>query len=451
MEKLKRMIALALALVMTLSMAVIASAAKAEAADEFPEENYREEKPANQDAWIVLMPDRPDDILAEIDWDPDVTYWHYDENGNKVAWEKIRILTIGNSFNYQNDVVDRTYTNNAGGIPHIIAGMAEDFGLYVESYMVSTGGGYLNDSVQEGSAMRREITAVLERFNGDFDFVVMNDKSESPVNTPEIFFQGVAAMTSLLREYTDAEIYLQPAWPSPGKLTDCRGKEGAGVEPVYTLEELGKQICDAYYKAAADNGLNVSPAGDAVLYAYLTGSDAKLWAANMGANYNPHQGVAGAYIVACVHMETLFGVDARELTYEYDPEFVPDDENGDRLAPERYAELRAVAHAIATDKVDVHSMEPKNGYLAITMNFTDETGAVTTAARVVVNGAIETAVSYELAEGSTLGDVAVKLLDGTDVAADDYTVEYADGAVTLTLVNGAFDQPMVADIAVKAE
>ena len=71
-------------------------------------------------------------------------YWYFGEEGEPVAKTKTKILFIGNSFTYQNGVIE-----NSSGIPGIFDNIAEDLGFKCETYSVTGPGWYLESHANQ--------------------------------------------------------------------------------------------------------------------------------------------------------------------------------------------------------------------------------------------------------------------------------------------------------------
>ena len=72
-------------------------------------------------------------------------------------------------------------------------------------------------------------------------------------------------------------------------------------------------IRDAYIRCAQENSLRVSHVGEAFTYVYENHKDINLYWKD-----DKHQSYAGAYLSACVHLATIFGVDVRSANFTGD-------------------------------------------------------------------------------------------------------------------------------------
>lgn len=217
----------------------------------------------------------------------DGQYWHK-AFGESVAWEKIRVLFIGNSF---------TYTNN---VPEIFDHLAEDLGYYVETYSITGPGWYLLDHAKAEDTCGRQIDALLNA-RSDFDFVILQEQSTRPYEDHEAFEEGVRNLKEKIEATQDhAKIYLYATWGYPSVA------EGKG----WTVPEMEGMLREAYMNAAAEMGLGICPVGTAFTEIFEHESNINLYDTD-----RKHQSYEGSYLSACVHAATILGADVENTLY----------------------------------------------------------------------------------------------------------------------------------------
>lgn len=222
-----------------------------------------------------------------------------------------RILLIGNSFTYYNDM------NQPSGILYKIA-TAAGYKVTVDS--VYKGGYYLHQYLDETDEYGKQVLLRL-RSGYKYDAVVIQDQSNVPISNPSDFYNSCREFKSLV-EPTGAQLYLYETWGY---------KDGQSSLTKYGRDTLDMEmkLRTASATIAAELDIPVIYVGAAFSKSYTEHPEIELYHSDL-----KHPGVMGSYLIAWTIFGTVFGVDPATLDY-----------NG--LLPQRYADpLRAVASEV---------------------------------------------------------------------------------------------------------
>lgn len=241
-------------------------------------------------------------------------YWHLRTDGTPTVWENIKVLFIGNSFTYYND------------LPSIFEDIALSLGEVVQvdsivhgSYTLTS---YANpDDVAAPSDdpnMQGDGKTVEEKLsaNNDYDVIILQEQSTRPVDNYNAFLSAARTLKQRIDEtQTDCDVYLYATWGFP-----------AGLNGTYTtVPALEAALRSAYSDVAKAIGAGVCSVGEAFTYVYEhyrydeaagTGIDLYFDDNNDGNRTNDrHPSYAGSYLAACVHAATILGIDPRSVTF----------------------------------------------------------------------------------------------------------------------------------------
>jgi hypothetical protein len=173
------------------------------------------------------------------------------------------ILFIGNSFTFFN-----------GGVDKQLKGLAPDS----SSSVIAVGGYTLRDHLNAGEALRRIQP-------GGWDYVVLQEQSQTPVLDSQNFFNAVRDFDVAIRA-TGAHTILLMTWAYPDSLRN-------GV----TTENLAA----AYLGVGSELGILVAPAGLAFARSLQEKPGLILF------SQDGHPTLYGTYLAACVLYGTIFG------------------------------------------------------------------------------------------------------------------------------------------------
>ena len=240
-------------------------------------------------------------------------YWHMVGN-LPVIWRKYKLLFIGNSFTFYPNKVENPC------VVSVVKSLADDLGLNIEVDFVVKGAHTLKKFAdakdEQGMIVDQKLKAA-----SDYDYVILQEQSTTPVNGYNNFKQGVEALLKKVNDtQKDCEVVLYATWGFP---------DGLNNSTFTTVPVMEGLIRDAYVRCADELDLSVSHVGEAFTYVYEKHPSINLYWTD-----NKHQGYAGAYLSACVHICTLFNIDVRNATF-----------NGE-LSAEEASILRNVAYEI---------------------------------------------------------------------------------------------------------
>lgn len=225
-------------------------------------------------------------------------YWHM-VGDTPMIWKKTKILFIGNSFTYYPTDL---YSEQNPGVVAITKELADNLGLDLELDFVVKGAHTLK-RFSDANDEKGKIVDEKLKATSDYDVVILQEQSTTPVESYNSFNQGVTALVKKINDtQKKAEIYLYSTWGFPSGVT-----ENGIFSSVSVMEGL---IREAYEKCASENDLKICQVGKAFTYVYENYPDINLYWSD-----NKHQSFAGAYLSACVHLSTILSVDVREASY----------------------------------------------------------------------------------------------------------------------------------------
>jgi hypothetical protein len=173
-----------------------------------------------------------------------------------------RILFIGNSYTYFNSGIDRQLRGLA---PHIATSV------------IAVGGYTLRDHLNAGAATQSIRQA-------DWDYVVLQEQSQTPVSDPQKFFEAVRDFDVEVRARGALTILLM-TWERPDSIN-------YGVTTA--------NLAAAYQKVGSELDIPVAPAGLAFARSLSERPDLILY------SQDGHPTLYGTYLAACVLYGTIF-------------------------------------------------------------------------------------------------------------------------------------------------
>ncbi|MFI5225123.1 MAG: hypothetical protein ACHQ3P_00445 [Candidatus Limnocylindrales bacterium] len=196
----------------------------------------------------------------------------------------IRVLFIGNSYTYVND------------LPGTFSHLAASGGRRVATDSVAVGGATLADALD--SADRRQRMA-----SARWGFVVLQEQSQIPAS-PQLrqqdMFPAARTLAGLV-EAAGAEPVLFETWAHRD------GWPEAGISSYGLMQA---QVDDAYDTLSRELGVPEAPVGSA--WSIVRGQDPGL---ALWVDDGVHPTPAGTYLAACVFYATIFHADPRGLSF----------------------------------------------------------------------------------------------------------------------------------------
>lgn len=197
------------------------------------------------------------------------------------ADEEKRLLIIGNSYTFCND------------LPALLQAMAnaDKQAMQVDSYTAGAMSlrGFLN------SPQHRKGISMLEK--GNYDYVLLQDQSQTPAYKPEETLSSVQQWSTLARKY-GAKPVLFMTW-AHAEQTD--GK-------IRLQTSMHEDTARTYCKAAINSKARVAPVGEAWRRWYAKHPNAPLHTKDMS-----HPTPEGTYLAACVIYSTITGKSATSI------------------------------------------------------------------------------------------------------------------------------------------
>lgn len=192
-----------------------------------------------------------------------------------MAEEAKRVLIIGNSYTFCND------------LPNALMALSQDtkYPLEVESYTAGAMSlrGFL-DSPEHAKARK-----LVE--SGKFDWIVLQDQSQTPYYKPEETLDSVERWSKIAKT-GKAKVVLFMTWAHASA-------EGGKIRPLVDMQEKTSAV---YCQAGVANKVKVAPVGEAWARWYRKDNVKPLHVDDMS-----HPNPMGTYLAACVIHGTISG------------------------------------------------------------------------------------------------------------------------------------------------
>ncbi len=196
----------------------------------------------------------------------------------------LRILFIGNSYTYVND------------LPGVFANLARSGAHPVETDMIAPGGWTL--SQHAGS------NGTLDKINSSkWDYVVLQEQSTIPAFSVSRTQEMYPAARQLAGQ-------IEAGGAEPVFFITWGHREGVPVQGLTTYAEMQSQIDQGYLLIAQELNLPVAPVGQAWWTASQHQPPFDLWQAD-----GSHPTQSGTYLAACVFYAVIFNQSPEGLTY----------------------------------------------------------------------------------------------------------------------------------------
>ncbi|WP_269524541.1 hypothetical protein [Coraliomargarita parva] len=209
-------------------------------------------------------------------------------------------------------------------MPQMFAAIATAQGHPVEAERVTTGGWSLNKHLKAQTAMERVRT-------GEWNFVVLQDRSDNPVSNPQDTIDCVQTFAEAIQlSGAKPVVYLTMAYTEP-KLSKTYGSSD--------WEGMQLALASTYRQAAEQSGSLLAPAGEA--WAILRREHPE-WELHVGDGSHPNP--LGSYLIALTMTATMYG--------EVDVTLLPEQVGNAHLS-----EAQLAAFADAVGRVFLHGKE----------------------------------------------------------------------------------------------
>jgi hypothetical protein len=196
----------------------------------------------------------------------------------------MRILFIGNSYTYVND------------LPHTFADLAKAGGHSVETGMLAEGGWTLYDHVNNYQTSEKLKSS-------KWDFVVLQEQSEIPAveqSRMESMYPAIRLLAAQIEE----------AGATPVLFETWAHRDGAPEYGLEDYETMQFQIDQGYRNIADELGIAVAPVGEAWLTARWQNPPWELWQTD-----GSHPNEQGTYLAACVFYAAIFHESPEGLSF----------------------------------------------------------------------------------------------------------------------------------------
>ena len=200
------------------------------------------------------------------------------EIGHNNKEEKMKILFVGNSYTYFNDM------------PSLFAGICKENGVDVRVDAVTKGGYSFAHYVSEENEKGIELRAKLAE--NSYDYIILQEQSVRPAESPDTFLDGARRLCAMVRENGAKPVFYQ-TW---GRREDHKVLADHG----WTRDEMHAMLKASYVRAAEENAALLVYAGDAFDAAYRAGEE-------VYHNDGTHPSAVGSAVVARAFYDALFG------------------------------------------------------------------------------------------------------------------------------------------------
>ena len=203
--------------------------------------------------------------------------------------QNYRVLFIGNSYTYYNDLWN------------LFTQAGETLGYTIVADHVTQGGYYLDQYLNTKDEFAIQLMKCFA--DNTYSAVFIQEQSTNAIQNYERFEDGVKGLDEKIRA-NGAKTILYQTW---GRQENSPTLIALG----WTNKGMTEDLIAAYDKAAAVIGAPVSPVGAAFYDVYTTHEEIEL--------YDPdtsHPSLAGSYLSAMCHLATFTGADVRKVTFD---------------------------------------------------------------------------------------------------------------------------------------
>ncbi len=200
------------------------------------------------------------------------------------AQESIRVLFVGNSYTYVND------------LPNILTQLAQSNNKTILATSYTSGGARFITHWQSEN-LKQEIK------NGNYDIMILQGQSQEVAFPPAQFqaevYPYAQKLDSLFKVYNpEGRVIFFMTWGYKyGDANNC-----PFYPPFCTYETMSMELCQNYTSMAQDFQSEVSPIGNAWLYVYNQNHSSF----DFHSSDNSHPNIKGSYFAACVLYTTIF-------------------------------------------------------------------------------------------------------------------------------------------------
>ena len=198
-----------------------------------------------------------------------------------------RVLFVGNSYTFVND------------LPGMFTALAASGGRHVQAGMAAVGGARLADHVSSSGTAAALASA-------RWSVVVLQEQSQIPADAALRERQMVPAATELVRR-------VHAAGAAPLFFVTWAHRDGWPEDGLADYAAMQAAVDNGYLAVAREQHAGVAPVGYAWWTVVSQNPAAGLWQDD-----GSHPTVAGTYLAACVFYATVFGRNPKGLDYRAD-------------------------------------------------------------------------------------------------------------------------------------
>ena len=198
--------------------------------------------------------------------------------------ECLKILFIGNSYTYEND------------LPNTFASLARSGNHQVQTAMLAQGGWTLTDhlaSTEFSEAMQFE----------QWDYVILQEQSQIPsveASRTQSMYPAARALVERIRENGAQPIFFE-TWGH---------RNGYSENGMSNYEAMQYELNQGYTRIASELDSSLAPVGLAWFRALTENPSLELWRAD-----GSHPSEQGTYLAACVFYATIYHESPQGLSY----------------------------------------------------------------------------------------------------------------------------------------
>lgn len=189
----------------------------------------------------------------------------------------MRILWIGNSFTYYND------------LPAIFESLVKNEGREVHTLSITKGGWFLHRHADPKDEMGAKVAEALKE---EWDVVVLQEQSFQPIRDPEDY---KVSATSLINKCGKAKVFLYQSWSY-----EDGSEKLAGT--FLSFEQMHNGLSKSVHNVAAALGARIAPVGDALFVCCKEHPEIPLYCSD---HYHPS--IFLSFLAALTFYKSIYG------------------------------------------------------------------------------------------------------------------------------------------------
>ncbi len=250
-------------------------------------------------AWNTTLETNGEFSIKAIAYDPSGNSGTDDDTSTTIENPVTKILFIGNSYTYVND------------LPSIINNMASSVYLLIEYDQSTIGGAWFSTHVNSA-----DTTSKIQ--SQDWDYVVLQNQSQVPGWKPnDVINSSLPNAQTLVNRITNNNastkvIYFQTWGRENGDSQNC-----GYYSLVCTFDGHTQALKEGYEIYQSNTGGTIAPVGS-VWQEVANDSDLPFNSSDLWSGDGSHPDILGSYLAALTIFSTIFNVSPEEITYDAD-------------------------------------------------------------------------------------------------------------------------------------